>query len=66
MDTQRNQLVMLTEQHQQEARALWQAWQAGLLPTMPRYAPIEADSIPVKPRDRKRKRARRSYRDFCR
>jgi hypothetical protein len=65
MDTRTGQIVNLAESEAEIAQQQWLAWKAGLLDEMPRWAPIKNDSIPVEPNPQRRKRKKRSYKDFC-
>jgi hypothetical protein len=67
MDTRTGQIITLDEVEAKKAEMEWDAWMAGLLKEMPKFAPIEGDKIPVrlKRRRRKRTKATRSYKDFC-
>lgn len=65
MDTRTGEIVNLTELEADEARQKWLAWEAGLLKEMPRYAPIKNDSMPVRPKRRRKAQGRRSYKESC-
>lgn len=67
MDTQTGKIVGLDEEQARQAEMAWRMFEAGLTNKMPQYAPIKNDKVPAKPkRQRRRKRATRSYKDFCR
>lgn len=69
MDTQTGKIVYLSELEAKQAKTKWDAWKAGLLKVMPKYAPITGDALPKRSRrkakGRKRARGKRSYKEFC-
>ncbi len=59
MDTQTRETVELDETELMQARLMWSLWEAGRLDKKPKYAPITADRISVKPKKRVWKRPRK-------
>lgn len=66
MDTRTGQIIELSEETLRDAEARLRAWQAGLLKQRPRLMPVSGDHVPARKRKRRRTKATRSYRDYCR
>ena len=71
MDTRTGELLFLDEKQTNEAKELWQLWEAGVLEEIPQYAPVKEDKVQVKAkrqarhRKRTRTKATKSWRSFC-
>ena len=69
MDTRTGQVTYLNPNDAEKAQRLWELWLAGVLDTMPQYAPVKDDRTTIRPNirpKRKRKKKQVSYKQWCR